>query len=122
MQPAESQRVAETTTAPLGRVRSPSAAPFGLLDIGEDTPGPFQVAARRRRSRSRTAWSAATAAQPRRSSSAATSRVTAGRRQLKLARRRREPLQVGDRDKGLHGVDPVHAIISYDAMMKCQSR
>src|SRR5437899_927099 len=46
----------------------------------------------------------------------------ARRRQPEFARRRRKTLKVGHRDKGLHGVDAIHGIISYIAMMKCQSR
>ncbi len=92
---------------------------FGLLDIGEDAPGPFQVARagvgqghrpRGPLQQPRTETLFQRRDQPRHRR----------RRQLKLARRRREPLQVGDRDKGLHGVDPVHAIISYIAIVKCQ--
>jgi hypothetical protein len=30
-------------------------------------------------------------------------------------------VEVGHRDKGLHGVDAIHGIISYIAMIKCQS-
>src|SRR5229473_2833085 len=42
-------------------------------------------------------------------------------RQPEFARRRCKTLEVSHRDKGLHGVDAIHGIISYIAIMKCQS-
>src|SRR6202040_3252538 len=45
----------------------------------------------------------------------------ARRRDAEFTGRRRKPLKVGHRDKGLHGVDAIHGIISYIAMMNCQS-
>src|SRR6266851_1401760 len=41
-------------------------------------------------------------------------------RQTEFARRRCKTLKVSHRDKGLHGVDAIHGIISYIAMTKCQ--
>src|ERR1700730_12042131 len=98
---------------PLGRT-------FGLLDISKDTLGALQVtrAGLGQRDLPRGPLQQPRAEmlfqrrdQPRHP----------GRRQAELARGGRKAPEVGDGDEGLHGVDTVHGIIAYIAMMKCQS-
>jgi len=43
-------------------------------------------------------------------------------RQAQLAGGRREAFEIGDGNEGAHGVETVHGIISYSAMIKCQCR
>ena len=110
---------AETTSRPLGRVRSACAGTFGLLDIGENATRAFQIAGadvgQRDRPRGPLQQPRAEAILQRRNQPG-----HAGGRQPELARRRGKTLEVGHRDKGLHGVDAIHNIISYAATMKCQ--
>jgi len=93
---------------------------FGFLDIGEDAPGALEIAGpdigqrhgpRRPLQQPRAETLFQRRDQPRHRRG----------RQAELARRGRKTLEVGDSDKGLHGVDAVHSIIAYPAMMKCQS-
>src|ERR1700732_420374 len=92
----------------------------GLLDIGKDTPGALQITRAGigqchgprgplQQPRAETLFQRRD--QPRHP----------GRRQAELARGGRKAPEVGDGDEGLHGVDTVHGIIAYIAMMKCQS-
>ena len=111
-----------------GRDRQPPARPrafaldraFGFLDIGEDAPDPLEIAradiGQRHRPRGPLQQPRAETVLQRRDQPR-----HARRRQPQLARRRRKTPEVGDGDKGLHGVDAIHGIISYIAMMKCQS-
>jgi len=110
MQPAESQRVPRPRAAPLAGCVSPSAAPVGLLDIGEDTPGPFQGSARRRRSRSRTRGPLRQPAH-RDALQRRDQPVTPAATAQACAPAATTPAGRPTANKGLHGVDPVHAII-----------
>src|SRR6476659_10070346 len=93
---------------------------FGFLDIGENPPDPFPVAradvGQRHLPRGPLQQPRAQTFLQRRNQP----RHARGR-QPEFARGRRKPLKVGHRDKGLHGVDAIHGIVSYLAMMKCQS-
>jgi hypothetical protein len=84
---------------------------FGLLDVGEDAPGPLEITCadigQHHRSRGPLQQPCAEALFQRRDQPR-----HAGRRQPQFARRGREPLQVGNQHKGLHGVDAIHGIIS----------
>jgi hypothetical protein len=95
-------------------------SPLGFLDIGENTACALQIAGadigQRHLPRGPLQQPRAETLLQRRDQP----RHARGR-QPKLARRRRKTLEVGHRDKGLHGVDAIHGIISYIAMMKCQS-
>ena len=120
MKPSEPDRgrnrqpAARAGTFALGRA-------FGLLDITEDPPRALQIArpgiGQRDLPRGPLQQAGAEAIFQRRDQPR-----HARRRQAELARGRRKPLQIGNRDKGLHGVDTVHAIISYIATVKCQLR
>src|SRR6476646_3027311 len=104
------------------RDHQPSARPrplrlrraFGFLDIGENPPDPFQIAradiGQRHLPRGPLQQPRAETFLQRRDQP----RHARGR-QPEFAGGRRKPLKVGHRDKGLHGV------VSYLAMMKCQS-
>ena len=111
---------AETTSRPLGRVRSPSAAPSASSTSAKDAPGALQIAGagigQRHRPRGPLQQPRAEALLQRRDQPR-----HRRRRQAELARRRRKALQIGDGDEGLHGVETIHGIISYIAIMKCQS-
>ena len=107
MKPAEADR---------GGNHQPSARPgalalgraFGLLDIGEDAAGALQIAragiGQRHRPRGPLQQPRAETVLQRRDQPR-----HARWRQAEFSRGRGEALQVGDGDKGLHGVDTVHA-------------
>src|SRR6266702_1522834 len=119
MEPSESDR---------RRDHQPSARPrslrlrraFGFLDIGENPSDTLQVAradvGQRHLPRGPLQQPRAETILQRRNQPR-----HARRRQPEFTGRRRKTLEVGHRDKGLHGVDAIHVIISYTAMMKCQS-
>jgi hypothetical protein len=92
---------------------------FGLLDVGEDPAGALQIACadvgQGDRPRGPLQQAGAETLLQRRDQPR-----HARRRQPEFARGRGKPLQVGDGDKRLHGIDTVHAIISYIAIVKCQ--
>ena len=94
---------------------------FGLLDIGEDAPDTFQIAradiGQRHRARGPLQQPRPETILQRRHQP-----CDRRRRQPQSARRRRKTPEVGHRDKGLHGIQAIHGIISYLAIMKCQSR
>src|SRR4029079_7327875 len=119
MQPAEPERRGNHQQSPRPRAL-PLDRAFGFLDIAKDAAGAFQIACadigERYRPRGTLEQPRAQALfqwrnQPR----------DARWRQAELARGRRKALQIGDGDKGLHGIETIHGIISYIATVKCQS-
>jgi hypothetical protein len=118
----------ETPESDGRRDHEPSARPrafalgraFGFLDITENTAGALQIAGadigQRHRSRGPLQKPRAEAILQRRHQPR-----HRRRRQAELASRRRKTPEIGDGDEGLHGVDAIHGIISYIAIMKCQS-
>ena len=94
---------------------------FGFLDIGKDASRPLQIAG----ADIGQAHRACGPLQQPRAEALFQRRDQPGDargRQPELAGGRRKALQVRNRDKGLHRVETVHDIISYNAIMKCQSR
>jgi hypothetical protein len=110
MQPPEAERRRHYELPARARALAFGRA-FGFLDVGKDAPDTLEIAradigqrdlARGSLQQTRTETLLQRRDQPRHRRW----------RQFQLARRRREPLAVGHRDEGVHGVDPVHAIIS----------
>ncbi len=80
---------------------------FGLLDIGKDTPDPFQIA----RADIGQGHGARGPLQQPRAETLLQCRDRPGHprgRQAELAGRGRKTLQIRNRDKGLHGIETVH--------------
>ena len=102
---------AETTSRPLGCDPLRLRGNFGFLDIGEDAAGALQIAradiGQRHRARGPLQQPRAETILQRRDQPG-----HAGWRQAEFAGGRRKALEVGDRDKGGHGVDAIHGIIS----------
>ena len=89
---------------------------LGLFDIGENAPGAFEIA----RTRIRQCHRPRRPLQQTRAETIFQRRNQprhARRRKAKLSRGRSEPLEIRNRHKSLHGIEAIHGIISYIAMI-----
>jgi hypothetical protein len=115
MQPAEPDRRRDDELSLRPRALALDGV-LSLLDIGQNPPRPLQVTGacvgQRHLPRGPLQQPRAKAVLQRRNQPR-----DARRRQAKLARRGGKAPQVGHRDEGLHGIDPVHPTIAYLAIV-----